>query len=76
MRQHHRKTLPLVTKKQDTYKDKMKYSNNYNICIKCYINLCYIVPDETGSLNTLADANTNFKQDFIKKIIKKITYFH
>lgn len=54
----------------------MKCSNNYNICSKCYINLCYVVPYEMGCLKPLARANTNFKQRIIKKILKKVTYFH
>ena len=47
---------PYVTKKQDTDKDKMKYSNNYNICLKCYINLCYVVASVMQGSKALAMA--------------------
>ena len=34
----------------------MKYSNNYNICLKCYINLCCVVADRMQGAYHLAVA--------------------
>ena len=49
VRQHHRKLQSHVTKNKLTDKDKMKCSNNNNLCDKYYINLSYIVPVEMES---------------------------
>ena len=38
-----------VTKNKLADKDKMKCSNNYNLCVKCYINVFYVVPSEMES---------------------------
>ncbi len=50
VRQHHRKSHPLVTKNKLTDKDKMNCSNNNNYVLKCYINLFYVVSDEMEQL--------------------------
>jgi len=39
-----------LLKKQATDEDSMISSNNYSLCVKCYINFYYIVPGEMESL--------------------------
>ena len=51
---HHRKLKPHVTKNKLPSKDKMNSSNNYNLWLKCYINLFNIVSSEMRGSNALA----------------------
>ena len=60
VRQHHRKLKPHVTKKQATYEDRMISSNNYNLCVKCYLKFVKIVADRMQSFNVLATANDEY----------------
>lgn len=60
VRQHHRKLKPRVTKKQATYEDRMISSNNYKLCVKCYLNLFNIVADRMQGFKPLATANDDY----------------
>jgi len=49
--------------------------NNNNLCSKCYITFCNIVPQGMGSFNMLAIAINGVNGVLIKKILK-FTCFH
>ena len=51
---------PMVTKNKLTHEERMISSNNYKLCVKCYLKFIEIVADRMQGFKILATANDDY----------------